>query len=70
MGIVSYLYIMEKEYVIKAWDLIKDTMNPGNRTRVFFAIDDLFHQIEIDGINCLKDYIQFKDKWYSVLKNK
>jgi hypothetical protein len=61
---------MEKEFIIKAWGLIKDAMNGNNRTLVIFATDDLFHRIEYDNMNTLKDYIEFKNEWYPQLKNK
>ena len=61
---------MNKEYVLKAYDLIKDAMNPNNAFIVAIAIDELFHLIEIDKMNTLEDYIAFKDEWYPKMKNK
>ena len=61
---------MNKEYVLKAYNLIKDAMNPNNGFIVSLAIDELFHLIEIDKINTLEDYIAFKDEWYPQMKNK
>jgi len=61
---------MEKEYVLKAWSLIKDAMNPNNRQIVMFCIDELFHLIEVNKMNCLEDYIAFKNEWYPQMKNK
>lgn len=61
---------MNKEYVLKAYNLIKDAMNPNNGFIVSLAIDELFYLIEIDKINTLEDYIAFKDEWYPQMKNK
>lgn len=61
---------MNKEYVLKTWDLIKDAMNPNNAFIVRLAIDELFHLIQIDKMNTLEDYIAFKDEWYPQMKNK
>jgi len=61
---------MNKEYVLKAYNLIKDAMNPNNRFIVSLAIDELFYLIKIDKINTLEDYIAFKDEWYPQMKNK
>ena len=61
---------MNKEYVLKSYELIKDAMNPENSFGIRLAIDDLFHKIEIDKMNNLNDYISFKDKWYPQLKNR
>lgn len=61
---------MNKEYVLKAYRLIEDAMNPNNRLIVMLAIDELFHLIEMDKMNTLEDYIAFKDEWYPQMKNK
>jgi len=61
---------MEKEFVLKAYNLIKDAMNPNNSTIVRFAIDELFARIELDEMNTLEDYIAFKNEWYPQMKNK
>jgi hypothetical protein len=61
---------MNKEYVLKAYRLIQDAMNPNNGYIVRLAIDELFHLIEIDKMNTLEDYIAFKDEWYPQMKNK
>lgn len=59
-----------KEYIIKAWNLLKDAANPTNSFGIRMATDDLFHRIECDQMNSLQDYISFKDEWYPQLKNK
>jgi hypothetical protein len=61
---------MEKEFVLRSWRLIQDAMNPNNSTIVYFAIKDLFTRIELDEMNTLQDYIEFKDEWYPQMKNK
>jgi hypothetical protein len=61
---------MTKEFILKAYALIKDAMNPNNTFVVKCAIDELFHLIEIDKMNTLEDYIAFKDEWYPQMKNK
>jgi hypothetical protein len=61
---------MEKEFVLGAYNLIKDAMNGNNSFMVRLAIDELFHLIKIDKMNSLDDYIEFKNKWYPQLKNK
>jgi hypothetical protein len=61
---------MEKEFVLRAWRLIQDAMNPNNRTIVYFAIDELFARIELNKMNTLEDYIAFKDEWYPLMKNR
>jgi hypothetical protein len=61
---------MEKEFVLRAWRLIQDAMNPNNSTIVHFAIEDLFTRIELDEMNTLQDYIAFKDEWYPQMKNR
>jgi len=61
---------MNKEFVLKSWNLIKDAMNPNNRFIVKCAIDELFHLIECDKMNTLEDYIAFKNEWYPQMKNK
>ena len=61
---------MQKEFVIRAYALIKDAQNPNNGFLVKCAIDELFHRIEIDKMNTLEDYIAFKDEWYTQIKNK
>ena len=61
---------MNKELILKAYNLIKDAMNPNNGFVVKCAIDELFHLIEVDKMNTLEDYITFKDKWYPQMKNK
>lgn len=61
---------MNKEFVLKAYSLIKDAMNPNNSFIVKCAIDELFHLIEIDKMNTLEDFITFKDEWYPQMKNK
>jgi hypothetical protein len=61
---------MNKEFVLKAYNLIKDAMNPNNSFIVKCAIDELFHLIECDKMNTLEDYIAFKDEWYPQIKNK
>lgn len=61
---------MNKEFVIKAYNLIKDAMNPNNSYIVKIAIDELFHLIEIDKMNTLEYYIAFKNEWYPQMKNK
>lgn len=60
---------MNKEFVLKSWELLKDATNPNNRFGINLATDDLFHRIEIDKMNSLEDYIDFKNKWYPQLKN-
>jgi len=61
---------MNKEYILKAWNLIKDAINPDNAFLIKIATDELFHKIEIDKMGNLEDYIAFKEKWYPQLKNK
>ena len=61
---------MNKQYILKAYGLIKDAMNPNNSFIVKLAIDALFHLIEINKMNTLEDYIAFKDEWYPQMKNK
>jgi hypothetical protein len=61
---------MNKEYVLRSWNLIKDAMNPNNSAIVHFAIEELFARIELDEMNTLEDYIAFKDEWYPQMKNK
>ena len=61
---------MNKEFVLKAYNLIKDAMNSNNMFIVSCAIDDLFNLIEFDKMNTLEDYIAFKDEWYPQIKNK
>ena len=61
---------MNKEFVLKSWNLIKDAMNGNNGFIVKCAIDELFHLIEYDKMNTLEDYIMFKDEWYPQMKNK
>jgi hypothetical protein len=61
---------MNKEYVLMAYNLIKDAMNPNNASIVSFAIDELFYLIEIDKMNTKEDYIAFKDEWYPQMKNR
>lgn len=61
---------MNKEFVLKAYSLIKDAMNFNNGFIVKLAIDELFHLIEVDKMNTLQDYIAFKDEWYPQMKNK
>lgn len=61
---------MEKEFVLKAWALIKDAMNHNNKFIVMCAINNLFQLIEIDKMNTLQDYINFKNEWYPQMKNK
>ena len=61
---------MNKEFVLKAYALIKDAMNPNNGFIVKLAIDELFHLIEVDKMNTLEDYISFKNEWYPQMKNK
>ena len=61
---------MNKEYIIKSWNLIKDAMSPNNQMIIMFATDDLFHLIEVDKMNTLEDYIAFKNEWYPQMKNK
>jgi hypothetical protein len=38
---------MNKKYILKAWNLIKDAMNPNNSDIVHLVIDDLFNRIEL-----------------------
>ena len=73
------LYKMNKEFVLKSWNLIKDAMNGNNgfivkcaidEFIVKCAIDELFHLIECDKMNTLEDYIAFKNEWYHQMKNK
>ena len=47
---------MNKEFVLKSWELLKDATNPNNRFGINLATDDLFHRIEIDKMNSLEDY--------------
>jgi hypothetical protein len=61
---------MNKEFVLMAWDLIKDAKNPNNGFIVSLATDTLFHLIEIDKMNTLQDYIAFKEEWYPQMKNR
>lgn len=61
---------MNKEFVLKSWNLLKDAMNPNNQFGIKLATDELFYLIEIDKMNTLEDFISFKDKWYPQLKNK
>jgi len=61
---------MNKKFVLKSYELIKDAMNPNNGFIVKLAIDELFHLIEVDKMNTLEDYIAFKDEWYPQMKNK
>lgn len=61
---------MNKEFVLKAYSLIKDAMNINNGFIIKIAIDELFHLIEIDKMNTLEDYIAFKNEWYPQMKNK
>ena len=61
---------MDKEFVLKSWNLIKDAMNGNNGFIVKCAIDELFHLIECDKMNTLEDYIAFKNEWYHQMKNK
>jgi hypothetical protein len=61
---------MEKEFVLRAWRLIQDAMNHNNSTIVYFAIENLFTRIELDEMNTLQDYIEFKDEWYPLMKNR
>ncbi len=61
---------MNKEFVLRAWRLIQDAMNPNNSMIVYWAIEDLFTRIELDQMNTLQDYIAFKDEWYPQMKNK
>ncbi|MCK9415386.1 hypothetical protein M0Q97_01860 [Candidatus Dojkabacteria bacterium] len=60
---------MNKKYILKSWNLIKDAMNPNNSDIVHLAIDNLFDRIEMNEMECLEDYISFKDEWYIVMKN-
>lgn len=62
--------MMNKEFVLKSWELLKDAANPDNRFGLSLAIDDLFHRIKIDKMNTLEDYLDFKNEWYPQLKNK
>jgi hypothetical protein len=61
---------MQKEFVLKSWKLISDAINPNNGAMVMLAIDDLFWRIELDKMNCIEDYISFKNEWYPQIKNK
>jgi len=61
---------MNKEFVLKAWLLIKDAKNANNGYIVSLATDELFHLIEIDKMNTLQDYIDFKEEWYPQMKNR
>jgi len=61
---------MNKEFVLKAYALIKDAMNPNNGFIVKLATDELFHLIDVDKMNTLEDYIAFKNEWYPQMKNK
>ena len=61
---------MNKKYILKSWALIKDAMNPNNSFITKLATDNLFNLIKNDRMNTLEDYIKFKDKWYSQMKNK
>jgi hypothetical protein len=61
---------MNKEYILKSWNLIKDAMNGNNGFIVKIATNELFHLIEIDKMNTLEDYISFKNEWYPQIKNK
>ena len=59
-----------KEFIIKSWNLLKDAANPTNSFGIRVATNDLFHRIEIDKMNSLEDYMDFKNEWYPQLKNK
>ena len=61
---------MNKEFVLKSYNLIKDAMNPNNAFMIRLAIDELFYLIEVDKMNTLEDYIAFKNEWYPQIKNK
>ena len=61
---------MKKEFVLKAWLLIKDAKNANNGYIVSLATDELFHLIEIDKMNTEEDYIAFKEEWYPQMKNR
>jgi hypothetical protein len=61
---------MNKKYVLLAWGLLKDAKNPDNTFGFNLALEELFHLIELNRMDCLEDYIAFKDEWYSKLKNK
>jgi hypothetical protein len=61
---------MNKTYILKSWGLIKDAMNPNNGLIVSVATEELFNLIELDQMECLEDYIKFKDEWYPQMKNK
>jgi len=61
---------MNKDIILKCWNLIKDAMNPNNSFIVKMATDDLFFRIETDRMKDVEDFISFKQEWYSQMKNK
>lgn len=60
---------MNKEFIRRSWELIKDAKNTNNSMIVFAATDELFFLIQSDKMNTLQDYISFKDEWYPQMKN-
>jgi hypothetical protein len=61
---------MDKDIILRCWNLIKDAMNPNNSFIVKMATDDLFFRIETDRMKDIEDFISFKQEWYSQMKNK
>jgi hypothetical protein len=61
---------MDKDIILRCWNLIKDAMNPNNSFIVKMATDDLFFRIETDRMKDVEDFISFKQEWYSQMKNK
>jgi hypothetical protein len=61
---------MDKDIILRCWNLIKDAMNPNNSFIVKMATDDLFFRIETDRMKDIEDFISFKQEWYSQMKNR
>jgi hypothetical protein len=61
---------MDKDIILRCWNLIKDAMNPNNSFIVKMATDDLFFRIETDRMKDTEDFISFKQEWYSQMKNR
>jgi len=61
---------MDKDIILRCWNLIKDSMNPNNSFIVKMATDDLFFRIETDRMKDIEDFISFKQEWYSQMKNR
>ncbi len=63
------LIMIDTQYIRKAYNLLKDAINPNNSYGIKLATDELINLIVANKMLTLDDYLAFKDDWYSKLKN-